>query len=706
MRRLAVATLVLAGCGRVGFSLLPDGDSDGDALIDSIPATGCVRQVTTGLNHTCAVRTDGDLYCWGGNTAGELGVGTVSASLAPIEVFASGTQLVFMGPRHGCAARGTDLSCWGANLTGQLGDGTTDERSTPRSITGPASGLVVTAGDAGENFTCVIIAGDAWCWGDNQRGQLGDGTSMSHKEPAPIADGGQPNFSAIALGSDHACAIGVDNTVWCWGGGDDGELGNGSIGDRPLATQIPSFTAVAVAAGADTTCAHDGTNAYCWGEANNGQLGNDATLQSQSSPAAVALGAVPGIVSIATGGVHACAVITDGTVRCWGRHNGRLGDGDPTPTLDINPTPVTVSNLNDAVQVSLGIDSSCARRVSGAVECWGQNDDGELARGSYSNSSVPIASSVSGSTTLAMGGFRACSIDSSGGLTCWGSNADGELGTGGAMDANAPVYVASGVRDAAAGTSFTCAAFEDGNVRCWGKPTSGRLGIGTPGSSPRSVPTLVQAPGLTDATSVSAGLAGGCAVDRDGETFCWGGNTSGQIGDNTTTLRNAPVATAVPGGGVIDVQSGEAHTCARTAADAWCWGAGGGGRLGTGNASGSLVPVMVVPPTTWIPTVIAVGETHSCAHESTGHPFLLGPNTPRRPRARTSAGRTDGAAGGPRTPEVLRPELPREPLAAGIGPAVFADVLAHQEYARIALECLAQSGPNSFTVGYLGHSNR
>lgn len=618
---------MLAGCGRFGFD---PADARGNEASDAALGPGCAAQISLGFDHSCAVRTDGELFCWGANTAGQLGIGSLASTFDASEVIANNVQRMFVGPDHACAVLASGLVCWGRNLSGELGDGTTKQRTTPTPIVGPAADQVVTDGDAGEGFTCAIIAGEAWCWGDNSRGQLGDGTTTPHAIPAPVGSNGQPPFGAVALGASHACALGTNGTVWCWGANTDGELGNGTTTDRSVPTLVTGFTATALAAGGHNSCAINGAQVFCWGTDANGQLGNDLPLQSSSTPVVVAIGTVPAIASIGLGTAHGCAVIGDGTARCWGRHNGRLGDGDPMPMETVNAVPVTVSNLTDAVQIAVGQDSTCARRVSGAVDCWGQNDSGELARGSFASSNVPVTSTVTGAVQLAMGGYRACSINAAGRLACWGSNAQGELGNGGATDEDLPMRVAPGVRNVAAGSSFTCAAFEDGVVRCWGKPTTGRLGIGAPGSVARVAPTPIQAPAaLTNAVAVSAGTSGACAQNVDGTLFCWGGNSSGEVGDGTTSQRNAPVAVTIPAGPVVEIAKGQTHACARAAnGSVWCWGAGGGGRLGNGTATASPSPVQVTPASSgpWMPTAIDLGEDHSCARDAAGTLWCWGAN--------------------------------------------------------------------------------
>ena len=284
-----------------------------------------------------------------------------------------------------------------------------------------------------------------------------------------------------------------------------------------------------------TSCAvvNDGT-ARCWGENSDGQLGNGTTNNS-STPVTVT--GLSGASGVAPGGWHSCAVRTDSTLRCWGQNTfGQLGNGSTTSSL----VPVTVSGISDAVSVSSGTYHSCALRSGGTVVCWGDNTFGQIGDGTMTGPvTTPTAvTGVSGATAVFAGGWHSCAIVG-GGVVCWGNNDFGQIGNGSA-NATEPTPVSvtgiSGATALATGDSHNC-ALQSGAPKCWGFNGFGQLGNGTTTDS--STPVNVA---LTAMTTVSAGYAHSCARKYpDGTLRCWGDNTFGELGDGSTTSSTTPV---------------------------------------------------------------------------------------------------------------------------------------------------------------------
>jgi alpha-tubulin suppressor-like RCC1 family protein len=362
-----------------------------------------VTAAAVGLTSACALLSDGTVKCWGANQDGELGDGTTTNSTAPVAVaILSKVTAISAGNDFACALAGSSVKCWGANASGQLGDGKTVEEDKPGGVLGLSG---VRAISAGADFTCAVrgtgASSDAECWGANDLGQLGDGTTTGSSRPVLVKSTSSSlttnGASAIAAGSGHACVLISGGRARCWGDNEDGQLGDGSttnsttpVAVANLPTTPVALRAKAISAGGLNTCAllGDGT-VECWGANNVGQLGN-GTITSSSLPVAVAN--LSGVMAIATGNTFSCALLADGTVDCWGRI-GLLAKGT---RLALNSTvPVAVANLSGVTAISAGTNGACALLSDGNVECWGADDfgqlgDGQITTGELTNSATPV----------------------------------------------------------------------------------------------------------------------------------------------------------------------------------------------------------------------------------------------------------------------------------------------------------------------------
>ncbi len=290
---------------------------------------------------------------------------------------------VSTGSSFSCAIMGDGLiRCWGGNGNGQLGDGTTNDRHTPVAVSGISSAVSVSAGD---QHSCAVLAdGSVRCWGYNGWGQLGDGTTTNRL--TPVAVSGVSSAVSVSAGGNHSCAVLAGGSVRCWGFNANGNLGDGTTTDRliPVVVSGVSF-AVSVAAGNSHSCALNGRSIVCWGANSAGQLG-DGTASQRVSPV-YAFGIFDAVSVSVDGGGHSCAVLADGSARCWGPNEwGQLGDGTTTQRR----TPVAVSGIASAVSVSAGINHSCAVLAGGVVKCWGYNLSGTLGDGTFTNRRTPV----------------------------------------------------------------------------------------------------------------------------------------------------------------------------------------------------------------------------------------------------------------------------------------------------------------------------
>ncbi|MBK7201880.1 RCC1 repeat-containing protein [Candidatus Amarolinea dominans] len=549
--------------------------------VDVAGLTSDVTAVSAGGAHTCALTTAGGAKCWGYNALGQLGDGTTVQRLLPVDVvgLASGVEAVEGGVLHTCALNTAGgIQCWGANWSGQLGDGTTTNRLTPVSVIGLTSGAAVVT--TGYQHTCAqTTTGGVKCWGDNISGQLGNDTSGLQQFSTTPLDviGLAAGVASVEAGSVHTCALTADGRIQCWGGDDYGQLGNFSAGPRTIAVDVAGLAggATTVSVSRWYTCALTaGGGVKCWGRNDSGQLGDGA--QGYHSTPTDVIGLATGVADVSTGNTHACAVTTNGGVKCWGRNEyGQLGDGTTIQRL----TPVDVVGLNNVMAVSAGYFHTCALTMDGGVKCWGRNSNGQLGDGTLENRSAPVDVSglTSGAATVSAGGMHSCASTTTGGVKCWGSNSRGQLGNDTVTWQWVPMDV-SGLTDAAAvdaGYEHTCAWASGGGAWCWGRNDQGQLGDGT--ILDRSAPVGIV--GLTtDVTRVTAGWWHTCAIAKT--TTCWGANWMGQLGNGNTNQRITPVdAVGVMLSAVVD--AGNDHTCARTrSGGVKCWGSNEFGQLG------------------------------------------------------------------------------------------------------------------------------
>lgn len=351
----------------------------------------------------------------------------------------------------------------------------------------------------------------------------------------------------IVAGSTHACAVFPNGRLKCWGGNSGGQLGVGDETERTSPTAVAAITtARSVALGDDHTCAAltDGT-VRCWGRNDVGQLGDGSTT---SSNVPVPVPGITNATAVSAGERFSCALLADGTAKCWGGSpsdsSGVLGNGTNTGSL----TPVAVSGLANAVALASGRSHSCALLGDGTVKCWGLNASGELGvpssgpgkcdGSSCAQTAIPVPG-LTNVTKLVTGSAFTCALVGTA-ARCWGSNSFGELGNGGGSDSSTPVDV-TGIPVAtalSAGRNHACAALPDGTVRCWG---SASVGLGDTLATTSS-PTPVVVGGIATARSVASGDSFSCALLTTDTAACWGVGGAGQLGNGGKANATAPVA--------------------------------------------------------------------------------------------------------------------------------------------------------------------
>lgn len=338
---------------------------------------------------------------------------------------------------------------------------------------------------------------------------------------------------------------------------------------------------------------------------------------------------------IATSQYHTCALTktTDAGVRCWGANNsGQLGDG----TAIQRTSPVDVEGLSSGVAaVGVGESFSCALLTSGQVKCWGSNAVGQIGNSVIEVAYIPVnvldgvgGNPITGVATLSVGKAHACVVFTSGGAKCWGANDSGQLGTGNYSSTVVPTDVTgytSNVKTIDAGGSHSCLVTASTNeIFCFGNNSSGQLGNGTVSSS--ALPVRVS--GITTAVEVSAGDSYSCARLSAGDAYCWGNNTEGTLGDGSGLGMFVPVNVDVIGSNARRISAGLNHTCATRKSDGevMCWGRGQEGQRGDNTTTQRNIPTSTNPALKQAYDISARGN-HTCAWMGTCNAKCWGDNT-------------------------------------------------------------------------------
>jgi len=340
------------GAGQLGDGA-PLADSDYPVAVTGL---GEVRELTLGAGHACALSEDDQLSCWGYDFSGQLGDGPERVDQpSPVAVgaLAGGVEAVAAGSLTTCAATEGGVRCWGNDWFDQVGDGEAfDNPSEPAPVSGIAGSVEAVA--TGPRFSCALLdSGAVQCWGQCWLGGLGTGVD----ECDPVTEADAPAMlsgpaTAISVGGSHACALLESGAVECWGDNSRGQLGTGDYEGRAVPTEVGLWRpATSVVAGQDYSCAllDDGV-VWCWGDNDEGQLGSGELGGSRPVAARVEQLDAP-VTAIAAGGWHACALIEDGTLHCWGaNHHGQLGDGSPHTSRG---TPAQVLGLGEGLTGSV-----------------------------------------------------------------------------------------------------------------------------------------------------------------------------------------------------------------------------------------------------------------------------------------------------------------------------------------------------------------
>ena len=598
--------------------------------------------LSSGDDHTCVVLDNGSVTCWGYGASGQLGNGGSSTAYTPTLTSSLGNSrtavAISSGYAHSCAILDNgSVSCWGRGMDGELGNGGTTDKTTPTLTSSLGGESTAVAISAGAGHTCAILDnGSATCWGNNAKGQLGNGGTSTKKSPTVTNSLGTGRI-AVGLSSGgygHTCAILDNGSVSCWGGGNFGKLGNGGTLDETTPTLTSSlgtgrtvafserdfdgdgrltifqahenldYREQSISVNNKHTCTIlDNGSVSCWGYGGNGELGNGGTTDKTTPTLTNSLGIGRSAVALSTGVIHTCAILDNGSVSCWGYgYNGQLGNGGRSDKT----TPTFTGSLGTgrtAISLSSGNYYTCAILDNGAVSCWGQGGYGGLGNGGTSDKTTPMLTSSLGvgrtAISLSSGAYHTCAILDNGDVSCWGRNDEGQLGNGGTSDTTTPTLTSSlGTGRTAvvlsSGFDHTCAILDNGSVSCWGFGFYGGLGNG--GTSDKTTPTLTSSLGAgRTAVALSSGNRHTCAILDNGSVSCWGFGDYGQLGNGGTSDKHTPTLTSSLGTGrtAVALSSGDRSTCAiLDNGNVSCWGRNTYGQLGNGGTSDKTAPTL------------------------------------------------------------------------------------------------------------------
>ncbi|MGD8728071.1 MAG: Ig-like domain-containing protein [Gemmatimonadota bacterium] len=602
----ALATTGEAYCwGGNGLGMLGNGSSRLSGSPTPVSGAHTYRQISAGPigNHTCGLTADGRVYCWGDNYWGEVSPFVTERSVyEPVLVDVGHTVVqVAVARYHSCALTTTgEAYCWGLNDHGHLGNGTLSESGGPDKVDAPAPFESIAAG---RNHTCGLDgSGLAYCWGFNQYGGVGQGVEWDN--PIPTLVSSTHHFDQIAGGDGFTCAR-SDGDVYCWGSNSQGQLGGGGGAEAGVPSLVPGLSDIVfVEAGTHYACALDeGGAAYCWGGNYNRQLGAGDGADSELVPPTEVVGG-HSYQYLALGDQAACGLGTDETVYCWGSNpDGQLGDGHPPVRFQ----PELVSGGLQFDALFAGGVSTCGLDSAGDLYCWGRLNgvgweplriDGGLR---FQQVDLDL--------------YHACGLTTGGGAYCWGRQGDfGMLGNGSSSDSDTPVPVTTDSTFAtiATGDRFSCASSGTYSV-CWGDGQHGEFGTAG-GAWNGSTP--VEAIFGIEPTRLVAGVVFGCGLEDTGTASCWG-SSLGALGSSSPDP-SSPYP--VDGGHTFTrLVSSHRRACGLDGSGvAWCWG-------GVSSGIPRYPPEEIAFPGTFVD--IATGDGHGCAVDDAGSVYCWGLNS-------------------------------------------------------------------------------
>ena len=688
------------GSGQLGNGTTADSHIPVAVKVVGTPMAGKnITQISAGGSfndgHSLARASDGTVYAWGRGVYGQLGNGTTTDSNVPVAVKTVGTPMaaktitqISAGAGHSLAlASDGTVYAWGQNTYGQLGNNVTTNSSSPVAVqttgTPMAGKSIVNIAAGGYHSLALADDGTVYAWGYNPTGQLGNGATVDSRTPVAVKATGTPmagkNIIKIAAGVHNSLALASDGTVYTWGRGEFGQLGNGTTTDsnipvavKTVGTPMASKTIIGISGGPAYMLAVDSNGkVYGWGRNANGQLGSLSHTDS-SVPVASQIPAGKSIIQVSAGGwdgSHSLALTHDNIVYGRGRNsNGQLGNNSTSDSLaavvaQLNlmdtpstPTQVVVESGNAKATISWQspvvtggksiVGYVLRYRTIGAVD-WTTVDVAATVTShaitGLTNDQI-YQTQVAAKTATGTGDFSSIVLATPHAKPTITnvSPAIGPVAGGQNVTITGTNFMPKGKKivQTANGSGYSLALASDGTVYAWGQNNYGQLGNGTTTDS--NVPVAVKTVGTPmegkKIIQVSTKVWYSLALASDGTVYAWGLNGSGQLGDGTITHSSTPVAvktigTPMEGKTIVGIAAGASHSLA-LASDGkiYVWGGNAYGQFGNGvTTTSSVVPVAVKTVGTPMDNKkiiqIHAGYYHSLALASDGTVYAWGQNT-------------------------------------------------------------------------------
>ena len=638
-----------------------------------------IVQISAGIIHTVALDEEGRVYIWGNNEYGQLGDGTTTNSVLPICISDKENELkgkrivdISAGEVHTVAIdEEGKVYTWGYNEFGQLGDGTTTNSTLPICISEKGNELkgkrIVDISAGGGHTVAIDEEGKIYAWGNNEVGQLGDGTTTNSVLPICISDKDNElkgkKIISISAGVVHTVALDEEGKAYTWGNNEYGQLGDGKTTNSVLPicisdkdNELKGKKIISISAGVVHTVALDEEGkAYTWGNNEYGQLGDGKTTNSVL-PICISdkENELKGkrIVDISAGYGHTVAIDEEEKVYTWGYNEfGQLG----YVTEDNSTEPICISDKENElkgkriVDISAGYGHTVAIDKEGKVYTWGFNEYGQLGDITLRYSAEPICLTDKKNELKRMKTVKVVTEDTevislaeSGKIYIWYI---WEVGDGTAIYA-LPICISDkdtelkGKRivDISAGYGHTVAIDEEGKVYTWGDNGDGQLGDGTTNDSPLPICISNKENELKGKKiiSISAGGYHTVAIDEEGKVYTWGNNEVGQLGDGTTTNSVLPICISdkeneLKGKRIVDILAGYGHTVAiDEEGKVYTWGYNYYGQLGDGTTTNSVLPICLSNKENELKgkkiISISAGENHTVALDEEGKVYTWGDN--------------------------------------------------------------------------------
>lgn len=611
------------------------GDDEVPSDVGDILITEDIKDIAPSSSHTCVLLVSGKVICFGSGSNGRLGYGNtndIGLNEAPdyggfVSVGGNAVQ-IDTGGSHTCVLLDSgEVVCWGDANFGKLGYGNLSiigDDELPSDVGTVLLGRPATSIATGSLGTCAVLDNDKLsCWGLNHghgfSDYIGDNETPETKGYVPVGE----DVQNVSLTHQHSCVSTKLGNVRCWGTGYNGQLGYGnrnnvsgspSILDAGDVSVGESVSKVITSFNRNTCALQTNSKVRCWGWGLFGQLGygNTESIGDDEVPSSVGevdLG--EDVLQLSKGGIHRCALLASGNVKCWGRGlKGELGYAN-TDIIGDNELPSSVGYVNvggSVTDIAAGSNHTCVVLDNGKVRCWGRGIRGALGYGNFNdigdNEHPANAGDIDlggSAVSVRTGDDHSCALMDNGNVRCWGRNNFGQLGYGntvtigdnehpssaGVVELGAPAIQLS------AGANYNCAVLQGGNVKCWGQGENGALGYGnTDNIGDDELPSSVGFVNIGgSAIMVSAGYNHACVLLDTGKVRCWGQGEYGSLGQgNVDNIGDDEVPSSISevniGEDVSHVSAGFQSTCVTTiSGKVRCWGYNGTGELGYGNLS-------------------------------------------------------------------------------------------------------------------------